>query len=214
MFIFVAGTTWIFNYAEYYTNYSDGSVITFSLIEILMYSAVISCTDAVAALTFIKESEEPKLFAILFGEGVVNDAVAIAIFQIIKQYSGSIKSISNFIKLDFSFSTPFVMSYEFIMLFIWSFVLAVFMAMLCSYFLKRLYHLKLNKVIECSIMLLFGFLSYLISEELNLSPIITLLFNGVIMSHYSFWNLSLGGQEGSRYFIPNNIVWFRNLFVS
>ena len=40
--------------------------------------AVISTTDAVA-LTFIHEDTEPKLFSILFGEGVINNAVYIVI---------------------------------------------------------------------------------------------------------------------------------------
>ncbi|MCQ2817949.1 MAG: cation:proton antiporter [archaeon] len=45
--------------------------LVFSFQDALMFASVISATDAVAALTFIQEESEPKLFAILFGEGVV-----------------------------------------------------------------------------------------------------------------------------------------------
>ena len=47
-------------------------VINFSISEILLFASVISATDTIAALTFIHEETEPKLFAILFGEGVIN----------------------------------------------------------------------------------------------------------------------------------------------
>ena len=44
-----------------------------SILNDLKFVAVISTTDAVA-LTFIHEDTKPKLFSILFGEGVINDA--------------------------------------------------------------------------------------------------------------------------------------------
>ena len=40
-----------------------------SILDVLKFAAIISTTDAVA-LTFIHEDTEPKLFSILFGEGV------------------------------------------------------------------------------------------------------------------------------------------------
>jgi sodium/hydrogen exchanger-like protein 6/7 len=61
-------------------------LLNFSLKDILLFSAVISATDSVAALTFIKEEQEPKLFAILFGEGVINDAVCIVLYGILKEF--------------------------------------------------------------------------------------------------------------------------------
>ncbi len=65
------------------------SIINFSMKDILLFSAVISATDTVAALTFIKEDKDPKLFAILFGEGVLNDAVCIVLYRIIKEFTKS-----------------------------------------------------------------------------------------------------------------------------
>jgi len=70
-------------------NYYKDSIINFSMKDILLFSAVISATDTVAALTFIKEDKDPKLFAILFGEGVLNDAVCIVLYRIIKEFTES-----------------------------------------------------------------------------------------------------------------------------
>jgi NhaP-type Na+/H+ or K+/H+ antiporter len=69
----------------------EENLINFSIKEILLFSSVISATDTVAALTFVKEESEPKLFAILFGEGVINDAVCIVLYNIIKNFFASSK---------------------------------------------------------------------------------------------------------------------------
>jgi hypothetical protein len=67
----------------------DSTLLYFSLSEILLFSAVISATDTVAALTFVSEENEPKLYSILFGEGVINDAVCIVLYRIIKEFINS-----------------------------------------------------------------------------------------------------------------------------
>jgi hypothetical protein len=69
----------------------ENGIIIFSIKEILLFSSVISATDTVTALTFVKEETEPKLFAILFGEGVINDAVCIVLYNIIKNFFASSK---------------------------------------------------------------------------------------------------------------------------
>ncbi len=69
--------------------------IFFSTKEILLFASIISATDTVAALVFIKEDSDPKLFPILLGEGVVNDAVCIVLYQIIKSFLDSGKSKIN-----------------------------------------------------------------------------------------------------------------------
>ncbi len=59
--------------------------LNFSLQEIILFASVISATDTVAALTFINENSDYKLFNILFGEGVVNDAVCIVLYNVVLQ---------------------------------------------------------------------------------------------------------------------------------
>lgn len=46
----------------------------------MVYSSTMCASDAVAALTMIKADQYPKLFSVVFGEGMINDAVAIIIF--------------------------------------------------------------------------------------------------------------------------------------
>jgi NhaP-type Na+/H+ or K+/H+ antiporter len=93
-FLVVAPLTYIANSLELFTlTFEDGKTINLSVKEVLLFASVISATDTVAALTFVKEETEPKLFAILFGEGVVNDAVCIVLYRIIKVFSESNEGI-------------------------------------------------------------------------------------------------------------------------
>lgn len=58
-------------------------IITLSNALIIKYSATICASDSVAALTMIKPSKYPKLFSVVFGEGMINDAVAIILFTVV-----------------------------------------------------------------------------------------------------------------------------------
>lgn len=85
----------------------------------------------------------------------------------------------------------------FLSLFFFSFVVGAIVGCLSSVFLKKLKFVKLNRVQECSIIIFFAFISYTLTEEMALSPIIALLFTGIFMSHYTFYNLSFQAREES-----------------
>jgi len=165
--------------------------VHFSVTEILLFASVISATDTIAALTFINEDKEPKLFAILFGEGVVNDAVCIVLYRILREFTLS----GN----EFTSSTPLMMFSKFLSLAFYSFVIGLLMGCICAYMLKYFLtkQIKLNRTQEISIILFFAFISYTFSEELGLSPIVTLLFTGIFISNYAFYNLSFQAREES-----------------
>ena len=86
-FMVVAPLTYYANYANFFGVTYEKIDINFNIKEILLFASVISATDTVAALTFIKEDQEQKLFSILFGEGVLNDAVCIVLYRIIKLFN-------------------------------------------------------------------------------------------------------------------------------
>lgn len=58
-------------------------IIVLSNSLIIKYSATICASDSVAALTMIKPNKYPKLFSVVFGEGMINDAVAIILFTVV-----------------------------------------------------------------------------------------------------------------------------------
>ena len=165
------------------------SPFNLNLKQILLFSSVIASTDTVAALTFINDDDHPKLFSILFGEGVLNDAVCIVLYRIIKNFS--------FDNSAFTLWSVLSIINSFMILFIISTLLGVLGGMLCSLILKKLKKFKLNRVQENSLIIFFAFLTYSVSESMGYSPIISLLFCGIFMSHYAFYNLSFQSREES-----------------
>lgn len=190
-FSVVAPLTYLTNQWNFYGLTFYKVPIIFSLKEILLFSSVIVATDTVAALTFVKESNEPKLFSILFGEGVLNDAVCIVLYRIIKMFNFQNKNE------EFTGYTFAAMLGSFLMLFLISTFLGIIGGLTCSIFLKKLKYFRINRTQENSIIIFFAFTTYSCTELLGYSPIISLLFCGIFMSHYAFYNLSFQAREES-----------------
>lgn len=87
----ILGLTFLINYLcnwwnnleliRRWNNFNENIVLSTALI--VKYSATICASDSVAALTMIKPNKYPKLFSIVFGEGMINDAVAIILFKVV-----------------------------------------------------------------------------------------------------------------------------------
>ena len=77
------GLTTLANHQGYFLNLKDSRSMHLSNALVVKYSATISASDSVAALTLINPLLFPKLFSIIFGEGMVNDAVAIILFKVV-----------------------------------------------------------------------------------------------------------------------------------
>ncbi len=171
-------------------NNSNSNYLSLSVNNILTFTAIISATDSVAPLSFIKESEKPKLFAILFGEGVLNDAVCIVLYRIIKAYDNIDDSI-----VSASLSIDILMKFSY--LFIASLMVGAFGGLSCAYFLKKMKKYQPSRTHENTFIILFAFITYSTAELLHLSPIIALLFTGIFMSQYAYLNLSFQSREES-----------------
>jgi len=57
--------------------------LPFTRMEINLLCTVLTSTDTISVLSLIKPDTYPVLNAIIFGEGIVNDAVSILLFKII-----------------------------------------------------------------------------------------------------------------------------------
>ena len=49
--------------------------------------SLLCSSDIIAAVTIVNEDEQPKLFSIVLGEGLFNDAVSIVLFQTMKKFA-------------------------------------------------------------------------------------------------------------------------------
>ena len=51
------------------------------MFEVLSVCALLCSSDVIAAISMINYSDQPKLFSIVYGEGVFNDIVSIILFN-------------------------------------------------------------------------------------------------------------------------------------
>jgi len=159
-----------------------------SPMEALVFGALISAVDPVATLSIMGNPElncEPLLYALVFGESVLNDAVAIVLF----------KTFMNFYESEEEFSSKTIPSImvNFTIISLGSVVVGVFIGLVCSYLCKHT-RMRSYPEYEISMLFLFAYGSYSFSEALGLSGIMALFFCGIVLSHYNSYNLSPTSQ--------------------
>lgn len=159
--------------------------------DILMLACILSATDTVAALSLVKETRYPKLNSILFGEGIMNDAVSILIFRSVRNFL--VKENSE----QFGLKTVLVLGLEFVYLLVMSVFIGIFFGLAITFLFKKFTSFQRFPIRETSFMILIAYLSYQTAEALNLSGIISLFVCGIAMAHYTFHNLSEESQKGT-----------------
>jgi NhaP-type Na+/H+ or K+/H+ antiporter len=163
------------------------SYFTLSTMEILLMCSLLCSTDVVAAISIIKYKEQPKLFSIVFGEGIINDAVCIILFNTVMRFSNPEYTVG--------YMTPFDVTFSFCWLALMSTLVGVVIGMSSAILLKKVRLMAGNSIHETALIFCFGNLAYVISELLGFSGIIALLASGIVMAHYTYYNISKQGRE-------------------
>lgn len=78
-----------------------------------------------------------------------------------------------------------------------SLLVGIGVGLVSAFVFKHVKSLQHHPVLEVFLILLFGYSSYLLAELFSLSGIMTLFFCGVVMSHYSYYNISDESKLGS-----------------
>ncbi|KAK1318138.1 Sodium/hydrogen exchanger 2 [Acorus calamus] len=167
---------------------SFGSIELFKKLDIgplelgdyLAIGAIFSATDSVCTLQVLNQDETPLLYSLVFGEGVVNDATSVVLFN----------AIQNFDLVHIDTGIAFQVVGNFIYLFISSTLLGALTGLLSAYIIKKLYFGRHSTDREVAIMILMAYLSYMLAELLDLSGILTVFFCGIVMSHYTWHNVT------------------------
>uniref|UniRef100_M4F233 Cation/H+ exchanger transmembrane domain-containing protein n=1 Tax=Brassica campestris TaxID=3711 RepID=M4F233_BRACM len=140
-------------------------------VECLMFGSLISATDPVTVLSIFQElGSDVNLYALVFGESVLNDAMAISLYRtmsLVRSHSTG----QNFFMVIVRFLETFVGS------------------MSAGLDVDNLQNL------ECCLFVLFPYFSYMLAEGLSLSGIVSILFTGIVMKHYTYSNLSTNSQR-------------------
>lgn len=159
------------------------------LIEAFSFGSLISATDPVSTLAlFGAINADQDLYAIVFGESVLNDAVSIILTQTLMSAAKQMDSGTVLVS-----SLALHSLGKFCMMFFLSSIIGVLFGLACALLLKFV-NMQNHPSLECVTMFIFAYMPYGLSEGLELSGIMAILLCGVTMSHYAHFNLSPLGQ--------------------
>ena len=189
----------------------DGFKISF--VEAISVGATLSATDPVTILAIFNTYKvDPKLYTVIFGESILNDAIAIVIFETAQQYrpdgpkGGSLTIVSLFEAIGIFF-----------LVFLGSLLIGVVVGIVTALLLKYTLVRKFPKIESCLIILIayasyyFANGVYMSGMRLDLcfsvgfvqahlfSGIVSLLFCGITLKHYAYYNMSRRTQLTTKY---------------
>ncbi|PWA56080.1 Na+/H+ antiporter [Artemisia annua] len=158
--------------------FSRMNIGSLELGDYLAIGAIFSATDSVCTLQVLNQDQTPLLYSLVFGEGVVNDATSVVIFN----------AVQNFDLSQFNTTVVFQLIGNFFYLFLTSTLLGAGAGLLSAYVIKKLYFGRHSTDREVAIMILMAYLSYMLAECIN--KVFVLFFCGIVMSHYTWHNVT------------------------
>lgn len=167
-----------------------GIAHAFTFTECMIYGSLISATDPVTVLAIFQTMNvHQDLYALVFGESVLNDAVAIVLYRTMLSIRDS----------ELSTGVVFNALWFFVVIFVGSFIIGTTCGFASALLMKHS-NMHETEVTEGCVVVLFPFLAYCLSEYLKLSGIVSILFCGIVMAHYTKRSLSPRGLEALPYF--------------
>jgi sodium/hydrogen exchanger-like protein 6/7 len=184
----------------------DGFDMTF--VDAISVGATLSATDPVTILAIFNTYKvDPKLYTVIFGESILNDAVAIVLFETAQRYKeGGAAGTLTFVSLIEGIGI-------FLAVFFGSLIIGVAVGIGTALALKYTYVRRFPKIESCMIVLI-AYASYFFSNGLHMSGkflssdpntrlissgIVTLLFCGITLKHYAYYNMSRRTQLTTKY---------------
>lgn len=162
-------------------------VYELNLNECLIFASLISAIDPVATIVTMQAAGVGgRLYALIFGEAVLNDAVAIVINGVFIGVAEEQKDIFA----ELAIAVPRILGIT-----VASVLIGVITA-LGSALLYKKSQLRENHVLEVSLFFILGMIPYMICESTqgNLSGIMAILFSGIFFDYYTYYHLSKEGK--------------------
>ena len=137
--------------------------VSLTFVEALSVGATLSATDPVTILAIFNVYKvEPQLYTVIFGESILNDAIAIVLFETAQRYKeGGAKG-------DLSIVSLFEAIGIFLLVFFGSLFIGVVIGIGTALMLKYTYIRRFPKLESCLI-LLIAYASYFLSNGLHMS---------------------------------------------
>ncbi|KAI9520537.1 Sodium/hydrogen exchanger 7 [Dissostichus eleginoides] len=169
--------------------------------DCLFFGAIMSATDPVTVLAIFNDLHaDGDLYALLFGESVMNDAVAIVLSSSIVAYQPSGANTHMFDAAAFFKSVG-----VFIGIFSGSFV----MGAATGVFTK----LHCFPLLETALFFLMSWSTFLLAEACGFTGVVAVLFCGITQAHYTYNNLSAESTQRTKqlfevlHFLAENFIF-------
>uniref|UniRef100_A0A8C7EA53 Sodium/hydrogen exchanger n=1 Tax=Nothoprocta perdicaria TaxID=30464 RepID=A0A8C7EA53_NOTPE len=170
----------------------------FYFTDCLLFGAIVSATDPVTVLAIFHELQvDVELYALLFGESVLNDAVAIVLSSSIVAYqpagdnshtfdvTAMFKSIGIFLGI---FSGSFAMGAA----------TGVVTLSLTVCNVTKFTKLREFPLLETGLFFLMSWSTFLLAEACGFTGVVAVLFCGITQAHYTYNNLSTESQHRTK----------------
>ncbi|KAM9171377.1 sodium/hydrogen exchanger 7 isoform 1-T1 [Pangshura tecta] len=183
--------------------------------DCLFFGAVISATDPVTVLAIFNELHaDVDLYALLFGESVLNDAVAIVLSSSIVAYQPTGENTHAFDAAAFFKSVGVflgIFSGSFMMGAVTGVVTALisFLVFNSSKFTK----LHCFPLLETALFFLMSWSTFLLAEACGFTGVVAVLFCGITQAHYTYNNLSVESRSRTKqlfevlHFLAENFIF-------
>uniref|UniRef100_A0A3P8WXP3 Sodium/hydrogen exchanger n=1 Tax=Cynoglossus semilaevis TaxID=244447 RepID=A0A3P8WXP3_CYNSE len=161
----------------------------FFFTDCLFFGAIVSATDPVTVLAIFNELQvDVDLYALLFGESVLNDAVAVVLSSSIVAYqpAGDNSHTFEVMALLKSFGM-------FLGVFSGSFALGVATGIVTALISFTFIHL-----LETALFFLMSWSTFLLAEACGFTGVVAVLFCGITQAHYTYNNLSPESQDRTK----------------
>uniref|UniRef100_A0A8C0GB99 Sodium/hydrogen exchanger n=1 Tax=Chelonoidis abingdonii TaxID=106734 RepID=A0A8C0GB99_CHEAB len=177
--------------------------------DCLLFGAVISATDPVTVLAIFNELHaDVDLYALLFGESVLNDAVAIVLSSSIVAYQPTGENTHVFDAAAF-FKSVGVFLGIFSGSFMMGAVTGVVTALISFLFTK----LHCFPLLETALFFLMSWSTFLLAEACGFTGVVAVLFCGITQAHYTYNNLSVESRSRTKqlfevlHFLAENFIF-------
>ncbi|XP_045494285.1 sodium/hydrogen exchanger 7 isoform X15 [Colias croceus] len=166
---------------------------SFTFLDTLYFGALISPTDPLTVLAIFSQLKvDVNLYAMIFGESVLNDAVALVL-------SGAIQNYEKRYSTDGEFEiTAFLAAIgDFIGIFSLSLIVGALMGCLTA-FMTKFTHVRDWPLLESALFVLMSYAAFLIAEVCELTGVVAVLFCGICQAHYTYNNLSADSRNRTK----------------
>ncbi|XP_067621472.1 sodium/hydrogen exchanger 6 [Eurosta solidaginis] len=158
---------------------------SFTFLDTLYFGALISPTDPLTILAIFHDLHvDVNLYALVFGESVLNDAVAIVLSGAIQNYGEHYSSTGGFETNAFFRSLS-----DFFGIFMLSLLIGATMGCFTA-LLTKFTRVREFPLLESALFVLMSYSTFLIAEASELTGVVAVLFCGICQAHYTYNNLS------------------------